>query len=99
MLYLPFPFLHVNFPHELFQIARASSCRAAAQNRARDAERFAVVATNRAWTAAYFEFSAQAARAFTDVTGPDFGGATVGDLGPIAGTARAQSRIKRGGGS
>ena len=80
MLYLRFPFLPVNFPHELFQITRASPSRVVAQNRARDVERIAFVAADGAGTAAYFQFPAQKTRAFVAGAGPTSSGAAAGDL-------------------
>ena len=75
MVYLPFPLLPVNFPHELFEVARTSSSRAAAQNRARNAERFVAVATDGSGAAASFELFASPARAIAEDAGPDSGSA------------------------
>ena len=75
MLYLPFPFLLVNFPHELFTTPGTSQTRTAAQDRARDAKRFAAGETDGVGTAACVELFAWAERAISEDSGPYFEGA------------------------
>src|ERR1700722_12981863 len=88
MVYLPSPFLPVNFPHELFTTARTRQARTAAQDRARNAERVLAGAADGVGSAACFKFSAWAEGAFAEDTGQHFESAATAGGGFAPGAAR-----------